>query len=293
MTRDSFPDDAPTSDTVTLGRIRLGMFAKYWTPGNVKTRLASDLGDDVAANVYKTFFENLCHSLGSRFRPSDQQSLANLSRSIVFSPATMLDQAMQSIGGPWDWTTQQGDDLGERMRHWFYEAADGFDSGDAADRPFLPKDASAAGGPDQAQPTDRSVPHGTPPSDAVLVIGSDCPTVSHHTIRKAIDHLGRNDLVIGPASDGGYYLLGIRTEALTRCDSLFANIPWSSDKVLSLTLRNANQNGLAIGMLELKDDVDTIEDLNRLRDQLRTTKRTELHGLRQRLDQLLPPHPPV
>ncbi|MBC8011409.1 MAG: TIGR04282 family arsenosugar biosynthesis glycosyltransferase [Burkholderiales bacterium] len=95
---------------------------------------------------------------------------------------------------------------------------------------------------------------------AVLVIGGDCPELDEATLREAAAALadGR-ELVLGPATDGGYYLIGL-TRTMPR---LFAGIPWSTADVLAATLRRASEYGVVTALLSAKDDVDTVDDLGR------------------------------
>lgn len=91
----------------------------------------------------------------------------------------------------------------------------------------------------------------------VLCIGSDCPTLTPEHIHMAYDHLGSNDLVLGPAVDGGYYLIGMNR----LIPELFEQIDWGTDKVLAQTLEHARSLGLRVHLLELLPDVDQPDDL--------------------------------
>jgi rSAM/selenodomain-associated transferase 1 len=98
-------------------------------------------------------------------------------------------------------------------------------------------------------------------TEAAIIMGSDCPDLTAEVLIRAFDMLVQNDLVLGPAGDGGYYLIGLSR----RVPELFADIPWGSDAVLDFTLRHALQLGLAHAMLATLDDVDRPEDLERAR----------------------------
>jgi hypothetical protein len=91
----------------------------------------------------------------------------------------------------------------------------------------------------------------------VVTIGCDCPDLNKEHIGRAFDALYLKDLVLGPATDGGYYLIGIKCP----CDALFENIPWGTDKVLETTFSLAQQLGLSIEILEELHDVDRPADL--------------------------------
>ncbi len=93
----------------------------------------------------------------------------------------------------------------------------------------------------------------------VIVIGADCPALTPDHLIAAFAALTDHDLV-GPAADGGYYLIGLqRFQA-----GLFADIPWSTPHVLHETLARANALGLHHRLLETLPDVDRPEDLPHL-----------------------------
>lgn len=94
----------------------------------------------------------------------------------------------------------------------------------------------------------------------VVTIGCDCPGLSKEHINRAFDALYFNELVLGPATDGGYYLIGIKRPL----DELFENIPWGTDRVFETTVSLAQQLGLSTEILEELHDVDRPEDLKHL-----------------------------
>ena len=113
---------------------------------------------------------------------------------------------------------QQGKDLGLRMNHAFKQA---FDAG----------------------------------YKKVIIIGSDMYDLSQQDIELAFKELGNHDFVIGPAEDGGYYLIGMKFLN----SSVFLNKKWGTDTVLAETLEDLkNEN---IKQLELRNDVDYYEDI--------------------------------
>jgi hypothetical protein len=94
---------------------------------------------------------------------------------------------------------------------------------------------------------------------STCIIGSDCPDITSEIINSAFDELKSNDLVIGPASDGGYYLIGMNKAYRT----LFENINWSTNTVLSSTIELASKLGLTYHLLTELSDIDTVGDLKR------------------------------
>ncbi len=97
----------------------------------------------------------------------------------------------------------------------------------------------------------------------VVLVGSDIPTLTAASIGKACDVLqtGRSDVVLGPADDGGYYLIGLNRPE----ESLFSGIVWSTASVLEDTLARARQLDLRVRTVAGTYDVDVAEDLERLR----------------------------
>ena len=99
----------------------------------------------------------------------------------------------------------------------------------------------------------EAVEHG---ADRVVVIGTDCPDVNASVVEHAFEQLDDADVVLGPATDGGYYLIGM--SALHA--SLFAHIPWSTADTLRVTLDRARESRLSIALLEERNDIDTADD---------------------------------
>jgi uncharacterized protein len=119
----------------------------------------------------------------------------------------------------WKLSPQGGGDLGERLTRAF---ADSFASG----------------------------------ASRVVIIGSDCPWLSAADIKQAWNDLQTYELILGPAKDGGYWLIGLRAPT----PELFANISWSTATVLNQTLDRARVQGLRFRLLRELRDVDTRED---------------------------------
>lgn len=98
----------------------------------------------------------------------------------------------------------------------------------------------------------------------VVAIGSDSPTLPPRLVGDAFDRLQAADCVLGPASDGGYYLIGLRADQ----PELFDQIEWSTPRVLEQTVARAKAAGLSLATLPPWYDVDTAEDLGVLRRHL-------------------------
>ena len=91
----------------------------------------------------------------------------------------------------------------------------------------------------------------------VVVIGADCPGLTPALFAQAFAALDIQDLVLGPAMDGGYYLVGLNRPA----PALFSEIPWGSGKVLAATLKQAEALNFSTLLLKPLADVDRPEDL--------------------------------
>lgn len=119
--------------------------------------------------------------------------------------------------------TQKGSNLGERMQHAFeYAFANG--------------------------------------SESVAIIGSDCFEINAPLIEDAFAKLQCNDVILGPALDGGYYLLAMKAYA----KPLFRNIEWSTNKVLNQTLDLCHELGLKTTLIQELSDIDNEDDLKRM-----------------------------
>jgi len=141
--------------------------------------------------------------------------------------AWALDAHEEMPAGPVPGVRQQGDDLGERLYRALSEAAD---------------DAFS-----------------------VMALGSDHPTLPLALVHEAFERLEKGaEVVLGPAEDGGYYLIALRPDAVD--PGLFRDIPWSTGRVLSATLERCRN--LAVELLPPASDVDTPEDLRRLAERL-------------------------
>ncbi|MGS2717508.1 TIGR04282 family arsenosugar biosynthesis glycosyltransferase [Eionea flava] len=101
----------------------------------------------------------------------------------------------------------------------------------------------------------------------VVVVGTDCPFISPEYIKKAIQALKQSDVVIGPASDGGYVLIGIKQSQ----PALFSGVKWGSASVLETTQAMIQNEQLSVSLLPVLSDIDTPEDLQLLKG--------ELHGI--------------
>jgi len=95
------------------------------------------------------------------------------------------------------------------------------------------------------------------PIERAALVGTDVPALSAPIVAKALDALERYDLVLGPANDGGYYLIAMRRPV----EDLFRRIPWGTKEVLRTTLDIAEKLRLSTALVDALDDVDRPEDM--------------------------------
>ena len=91
--------------------------------------------------------------------------------------------------------------------------------------------------------------------EKLIFLGGDCPWVDQAHLDQAFAALERHDVVIGPATDGGYYLIGIKQ----RRPELFSGIDWGTDSVCEATLSICEREGLSVAMLQEETDVDDLD----------------------------------
>jgi rSAM/selenodomain-associated transferase 1 len=192
------------------------LFVKYPEPGSVKTRLGSTIGMERAAEVYREFAQSAFMIAAALTR--------NLTKVYVwFAPGGDPSAVRSWVGYQrFVYEEQQGDSLGDRMRHAFREA---FGEG----------------------------------ATNVVILGTDIPEITASIVDEAFAALQRHDVVLGPSTDGGYYLLGMRAPG---CD-LFEGVPWSTSEVLAITLRRLEQQRVSFALLPELSDIDTEEDYHR------------------------------
>lgn len=147
------------------------------------------------------------------------RQLMPLSIEVWFTGAS-TEEMQAWLGADLDYQLQPDGDLGDRLIHAFQAA---FESG----------------------------------ATRTVVIGSDCPLLDAVLLKQAFDKLARADLVLGPSTDGGYYLLGSRQFT----PQLFQGIRWSTAEVLAQTLAIAQQLRLQTSQLYPLSDVDYSDDL--------------------------------
>ena len=95
--------------------------------------------------------------------------------------------------------------------------------------------------------------------ESVILVGTDLPLINRSYIDLAVNALRDHDVIIGPAEDGGYGLVGVNAKT----PDMFSDIDWGTERVLSQTCARLNRDGLDFGLLPLIWDVDRPDDLPR------------------------------
>jgi hypothetical protein len=194
---------------MTGRRRALVVIAKEPVPGTVKTRLASVLGADGAAQVAEAMLADTLAGIAE----------ADAEPWVCFAPADARTRMARRA--PWCRLIAQVDgDLGDRLAACFA--------------------ALLGGGAEQ-----------------VVIVGADTPQVPAATYQAAFRLLDQVDVVLGPAEDGGYYLVG----AKAALPELFVGVPMGTADVLEVTIRRAIHRRLQIGTVPTLRDLDRLEDL--------------------------------
>lgn len=98
--------------------------------------------------------------------------------------------------------------------------------------------------------------------DRVVIIGTDCPQITPAILSQSFESLRMHEIVVGPAADGGYYLIGMKREAVSKAvPALFNDMPWGSSSVMKETLHRAKNSDIDLDELEILHDVDRPEDI--------------------------------
>lgn len=195
----------------------LVVFMKWPEPGQVKTRLAREIGSEAAARLYDWLLRRTITVAWNAAQSLGLQPVA------AISPPERGESFARLLGPGWTLYEQRGETLGDRLAALVEVAV------------------RAIGSP-------------------VIVIGSDCPWLTENHIAASLEAMSTADLVLGPAEDGGYYLIALNDSR----PEIFRGIPWSSAEVLAATLETARVLGLRTAQLEPLSDVDTVSDLERV-----------------------------
>jgi rSAM/selenodomain-associated transferase 1 len=214
----------------TLGNNYLIVFAREPALGEVKQRLAADLGAQGALRVYQRLLDRslrLAQSIGRHglFSSGAGQAVrvriasAGLDAHYQHSSRhqARLDEYCQRTGALR--LPQRGDDLGQRMWHSIQDVSQ----------------------------------H---PEDRIVLIGSDCPGLQRMDLRMAFESLEHADIAMTPTQDGGYCLIGMHGTV----PAVFEGISWGQDTVAQQTRRRCADLGLSVAELRTLADIDFVDD---------------------------------
>ena len=213
------------------------LFVKLPEEGDVKTRLAKEIGPDFVQTLYRNFVLDLLETLKRGKWPII----------INYHPPESGKAISSWLGKNYLYSPQNGADLGERMKNAF-------------------KDAFASG------------------FSKAVIIGSDMPDLELSVLSKAFSALDSDDVVMGPAVDGGYYLMGFRQTCFL--PKVFEGISWGTDSVFKDTLTILGKKNCQVNMLHELRDVDTIDDLRSLYYRNRNTAFAESRTMKYISDAL-------
>jgi rSAM/selenodomain-associated transferase 1 len=218
----------------------LGIFGKRPEPGQVKTRLAAEFGNEFAAVAHSAMLFDLLDLWGSEriLAPGGRRVLA-------YAPPDAGPWFDSRVPSSFALQPQAEGDLGERMRSFFAG-----ELGEGAER--------------------------------VVLIGSDSPTLDPSIVISAFLCLEGRDVVLGPSTDGGYYLVGCKGAV----PPIFAGIDWSTAVVLDQTLERLRDTTLSLAVLPPWYDVDSPADWRMLQGHLRALRAAGVEPYLQRTEAL-------
>lgn len=209
--------------TAVPSPVGLGLMCKPPRPGASKTRLAAAIGDEAAAQLSAAFLRDAAAVC------LEAAAQAGLGLLACYRPADAEDELGAILGPRWPLRLADQGDLGASMLEVL--------------RDLLSRHPAGA-----------------------MVMGADAPLLGAQTLAAAAAHLREGDeraVVIVPAADGGYCLIGVRSAE--RAAPLFAPMTWSTSGVLAETLRRADAAGLRVTLLPEHRDIDEAADLDWLR----------------------------
>jgi|ERR1039457_4267983 rSAM/selenodomain-associated transferase 1 len=198
--------------TISLQQTIAAIFVRHPVPGRVKTRLARDLGDEAACDLYRAMVSD---------------GIVNVRACGL--PLFIFHDGQDETGLPLEWVAaagkifrQEGESLGERMSAAFEQS---FSAG----------------------------------ATGVILTGSDIPGIDAGLLQSALESIEHKYAVFSPAFDGGYCLVASKRGRFNK--KIFQGIPWSTSRVLDLTVAACTAHGLSYHLLEPRQDIDTMDDL--------------------------------
>jgi rSAM/selenodomain-associated transferase 1 len=187
------------------------IFAALPRPGDVKKRLAREIGGQPAAALYNDL---ALHT----FRIGQEALDRGWSVNLFYDPKVKAEEVRAWVLRDFHFAAERGSDPGERIQHAF-------------DYTFHRRAGKA------------------------IIISSDIPGLEFSLLEEAAERLDTDDIVIGPASDGGCYLMGMKPPT----KSIFRGLPWGTTRVFKETSERIQRLGLKQSNLPRLSDVDTAD----------------------------------
>ena len=217
----------------TVNIVRSGIFIvmKYPEAGKVKVRLAQSLGEEAAADLYRSFIQDTLTTV---------QSL-DIPYHIAVYPPDSENQFTEWLGPSNQFFHQIGMNLGERLKNGFLTMFK------------------------------KQYQH-------VIALASDSPDLPVEILREAVSSLRTHKVVIGPATDGGYYLIGFSHDLFI--PSVFENMSWSTKTVFRETLSRIESVTKNVHLLPEWTDIDTKTNLREFYEKYLSYPSKTLHTMK-------------
>jgi len=203
--------------------IHILIFTRYPAPGRVKTRLITALGAEGATRLHRRMTESVVEAVRRVEKPAESSRIEGVKITVCYTGSSRKE-VRAWLGKDLSYSRQSSGDLGARMKGSIKEA---FEAG----------------------------------ARAVLLMGTDIPEITPEILLRAMDGLRDRDIVLGPSTDGGYYLIGLKAPH----PAVFEAMDWGTERVYGQTARTIARCGLTMLELPRLKDVDRPADLAPLR----------------------------
>lgn len=227
--------------------IKIIIFTKAPITNLAKTRLATLFNYSKAAKLSEAFLKETIALINSM--------QVHIVKFIYFFPEDFFEYFKSIAGNSWNILVQKGSDLGEKLFNVFKEQS--INNKNNNDNIGGDVDSNC--------------------NNKIILIGSDIPTLPANLIQRAISELDKCEIVIGPAYDGGFYLLGAKK--ISR--KIFSNVRWSTIYTLSDLLANVNKLKINYTLLPEWYDIDDVKGLKMLKKTLKLIPKDKYSNIRK------------
>jgi rSAM/selenodomain-associated transferase 1 len=205
----------------TMKNLLVIQFAKWPVLGNVKTRLAHSIGNEKALNVHMALMGEVLDKIILAQLEGVSADVQLWLNDMPANSGAMSEIFKKTHVNNISCLLQKGNNLGNKMANAIISSLQSYSK--------------------------------------VIILGSDCPNISTETLTKASEALNKTDVVLGPAEDGGYVLIG----ASKFNENIFNNVAWGLGEVFVKTVENMNEFNFSYSILEQSWDVDDLADYER------------------------------